>query len=265
MQALDTTIANVALPHMQGSLSATQEQISWVLTSYIVAAAIMTPPTGFLAGALRPQAAVPIRRRRLHRGVAALRPGADAAADGGVPLAAGRIRRRPGAAVPGGAAGHLSEGAARLRHGALGRRRDGGADPRADAGRLSHRVLRLALGVPDQPALRPDGLLRHPRLRAGDEARCRPRLRLLRLCHAEPGHRRATIDAGPRRGPGLVRLHRDHPRSLPRRPRHLSLPGADADRPNGPSWSRVCSGIATWWSGCCSSSSSASSCWRRWR
>src|SRR5262249_43352921 len=48
MQALDTTIANVALPHMQGSLSATQEQISWGLTSYIVAAAIMTP-TGFLA------------------------------------------------------------------------------------------------------------------------------------------------------------------------------------------------------------------------
>jgi len=49
MQALDTTIANVALPHMQGSLAATQDQISWVLTSYIVAAAIMTPPTGFLS------------------------------------------------------------------------------------------------------------------------------------------------------------------------------------------------------------------------
>ena len=49
MQALDTTIANVALPHMQGSMSATQDQISWVLTSYIVAAAIMTPPTGMLA------------------------------------------------------------------------------------------------------------------------------------------------------------------------------------------------------------------------
>ena len=49
MQALDTTIANVALPHMQGSMSATQDQISWVLTSYIVAAAIMTPPTGVLA------------------------------------------------------------------------------------------------------------------------------------------------------------------------------------------------------------------------
>ena len=50
MQALDTTIANVALPYMQGSMSASQEQIGWVLTSYIVAAAIMTPPTGFLAG-----------------------------------------------------------------------------------------------------------------------------------------------------------------------------------------------------------------------
>jgi DHA2 family multidrug resistance protein len=49
MQALDTTIANVALPYMQGNLSATQDQINWVLTSYIVAAAIMTPVTGFLA------------------------------------------------------------------------------------------------------------------------------------------------------------------------------------------------------------------------
>ena len=49
MQVLDMTIANVALPHMQGNLSATQDQIAWVLTSYIVAAAIMTPPTGFLA------------------------------------------------------------------------------------------------------------------------------------------------------------------------------------------------------------------------
>jgi MFS transporter, DHA2 family, multidrug resistance protein len=49
MQALDTTIANVALPYIQGSVSATQDQIAWVLTSYIVAAAIMTPPTGFLA------------------------------------------------------------------------------------------------------------------------------------------------------------------------------------------------------------------------
>src|ERR1700751_174751 len=50
MQGVDTTIANVALPHMQGSLSASQDQIAWVLTSYIVEAAIMTPLTGWLPG-----------------------------------------------------------------------------------------------------------------------------------------------------------------------------------------------------------------------
>jgi DHA2 family multidrug resistance protein len=48
MQALDTTIANVALPYMQGSLSASLDQINWVLTSYIVASAVMTAPIGWL-------------------------------------------------------------------------------------------------------------------------------------------------------------------------------------------------------------------------
>lgn len=47
--SIDSTIANVALPHIQGTLSATQDQISWVLTSYIIATAILTPPTGYLA------------------------------------------------------------------------------------------------------------------------------------------------------------------------------------------------------------------------
>jgi DHA2 family multidrug resistance protein len=49
MNSLDTTIANVALPHIQGSVSASSDQITWVLTSYIVAAAIMTPLSGWLA------------------------------------------------------------------------------------------------------------------------------------------------------------------------------------------------------------------------
>ena len=49
MQTLDTTIANVALPHIQGSVSASQDQIVWVLTFYIIAAAIMTPMTGWLS------------------------------------------------------------------------------------------------------------------------------------------------------------------------------------------------------------------------
>jgi MFS transporter, DHA2 family, multidrug resistance protein len=50
MSSLDTTIANVALPRIQGSVSATQDQMAWVLTSYIVAAAIMTPLSGWLSG-----------------------------------------------------------------------------------------------------------------------------------------------------------------------------------------------------------------------
>jgi DHA2 family multidrug resistance protein len=49
LQVLDTTIANVALPHMRASMSATQETINWVLTSYIVASAIAIPITGWLA------------------------------------------------------------------------------------------------------------------------------------------------------------------------------------------------------------------------
>lgn len=50
MISLDTTIANVALPHMQGSVSASNDQITWVLTSYMVAAAILTPLSGWLSG-----------------------------------------------------------------------------------------------------------------------------------------------------------------------------------------------------------------------
>jgi len=49
MNTLDSTIANVALPHIQGSISAAQDQVTWVLTSYIIAAAIMTPLSGWLS------------------------------------------------------------------------------------------------------------------------------------------------------------------------------------------------------------------------
>ena len=49
MQILDTTIANVAIPHMQSSLGATRETVNWVLTSYIIASAVAMPITGWLA------------------------------------------------------------------------------------------------------------------------------------------------------------------------------------------------------------------------
>ncbi len=60
MHALDGTIANVALPSIQGSLSATQEQVSWVITSYIVASAIMTPFAGFCCSAPCRAASAPL-------------------------------------------------------------------------------------------------------------------------------------------------------------------------------------------------------------
>ena len=52
MQVLDITVTNVALPHIQGSLSAAVDEVSWVLTSYLAATAIVLPATGWLAGML---------------------------------------------------------------------------------------------------------------------------------------------------------------------------------------------------------------------
>ena len=49
MNTLDGTIANVALPHIQGSVSAAQDQVTWVLTSYIIATAIMMPLSGWIS------------------------------------------------------------------------------------------------------------------------------------------------------------------------------------------------------------------------
>src|SRR5262245_30227314 len=52
MQVLDVTVTNVALPHMQGSLSAGVDEVSWVLTSYLAANAVILPATGWLAGVI---------------------------------------------------------------------------------------------------------------------------------------------------------------------------------------------------------------------
>src|SRR5438094_9006700 len=49
MQVLDTSVTNVALPHMQGSLSAGLEEMSWVITSYLAANAVIIPATGWLS------------------------------------------------------------------------------------------------------------------------------------------------------------------------------------------------------------------------
>src|SRR5690242_3401530 len=49
MEVLDTTVVNVSLPHIAGNLSATIEEATWVLTSYLVANAIVLPATGWLS------------------------------------------------------------------------------------------------------------------------------------------------------------------------------------------------------------------------
>ena len=134
MQALDTTIANVALPYMQGSLSASLDQINWVLTSYIVAAAIMTAPIGWLAdrfgrkklfiicvggftvASLLCALAQNIEQMVLFRLLQGMRRGAGAA------VAVGDARR-------------LLRRAARPGHGDLGHGRDARADHGPDARR----------------------------------------------------------------------------------------------------------------------------------
>ena len=74
MQALDTTIANVALPYMQGiACRRRSDQITWVLTSYIVAAAIMTAPVGWLSARFGRKHLFLDLPRRLHRRLDAVR------------------------------------------------------------------------------------------------------------------------------------------------------------------------------------------------
>src|ERR1700740_61009 len=55
LEVLDSSIVNVSLPHMQGSFSASVDEIAWVVTSYLVAAGIMIPMTGWIAGRVGPK------------------------------------------------------------------------------------------------------------------------------------------------------------------------------------------------------------------
>ncbi len=77
MEVLDTTVVNVSLPHIAGNLSATIDESTWVLTSYLVANAIVLPLTGWLASDLRPQAPADDLGDRLHAVVAAVRAGPE--------------------------------------------------------------------------------------------------------------------------------------------------------------------------------------------
>ena len=73
MQVLDVTVTNVALPHIQGSLSAGVDEVSWVLTSYLAANAVILPATGWLAGVLGRKRLLPRLHHRVHAGLGAVR------------------------------------------------------------------------------------------------------------------------------------------------------------------------------------------------
>jgi len=137
LQVLDTTIANVALPHMQASLSATQDTINWVLTSYIVASAIALPISGWMADKVG-------RKRLLLISVVVFTVASVLCApprrsrDGDVP----RLQGVGGAFIVPLAQATCStstRATSRASDGAVRRRRDDRADPRAGARRLADR------------------------------------------------------------------------------------------------------------------------------
>ncbi len=99
MQVLDQTIANVALPHMQGALGAAPDTISWVLTSYIVASAVATPVTGWLSDKMGRRNLLIMTVAGLH---CRLRPvrGLGLAADDGPPRGCCRARSAPSSSPP---------------------------------------------------------------------------------------------------------------------------------------------------------------------
>ena len=78
MEVLDTTVVNVSLPHIAGSLSATIDEATWALTSYLVANAIILPMTGWLASVFGRKRLLMASVDRLHGGVVLVRPRADA-------------------------------------------------------------------------------------------------------------------------------------------------------------------------------------------
>ena len=211
MQALDQTIANVALPYMQGSLSATYDEITWVLTSYITAAAIMTAPVGWLAA----------RFGRKYLFITCLIGFTGTsmmcgAAQSLMQMVAFRLMQ----GMFGAALVPLSQSTmmdiypartARQGDGDLGRRRDGRADSGADPRRLPDRDVQLALRLLHQPAVRHPGHAGSVVLHAAVVRQLQIALRLDRLRRVVAGHWRRADDVGPGAGPGLVQFHRgDH-------------------------------------------------------
>ena len=152
MEVLDTSIANIALPHIAGSLSATPEEATWVLTSYLVANAIVLPMTGWLGNYFGRKRVLALVHRDVHLRVGAVRAGVESADAGHRADFAGRWRRRDGADRAVHHAGKFPAAKTRRGDGGVraGRRRR--ADPGPGDRRLDHGQLFLALDFLHQRA-----------------------------------------------------------------------------------------------------------------
>ena len=212
MQALDTTIANVALPYMQGTLSASQDQINWVLTSYIVAAAIMTAPVGWIANRFG--------RKRIFilcsGGFTVASVLCGLAQDINQMVLFRLLQGVFGAAlVPLSQAVMLDSYALHERAKAMAIWGMGvmmGPDHGPVARRLADRDLFLALGVLRQPAVRHLHRARPAGLHGRNPEESRAAVRLVRIRCARGRHRRLADRARPRRTARLAGIQRDHRR-----------------------------------------------------
>ncbi len=216
MEVLDTSIANVALPYIAGSLGATNDQSTWVLTSYLAANAIVLPISGWFAGTFG--------RKRFFMiclmifTVSSVLCGLAPSLGGDYPVSgsAGRRRRRAATHGAGHSGGYVPAGEARPGIRALRRHRRHCADDRADFGRLDHGQLQLALDLLHQRAGgRADAVADLPagRRPAVGEARTRRgrQAGLYRHRPAQFGRRMSASDARQGTGRRLVRiaLHSD--------------------------------------------------------
>ena len=147
MEVLDTSIANVSLPHIAGGLGAGVDESTWILTSYLVSNAIVLPMSGWISSTDRTQALLHGLRGALHDQFVSLRAGAQPGEVDFFQGSAGRGRRRPAAQRTIDSGGYVRAGEARngfrcLRNGRGRRSRD-----RSDAGRIHYRQLQLALDL----------------------------------------------------------------------------------------------------------------------
>ena len=154
MEVLDTTVVNVSLPHIAGNLSATIDESTWVLTSYLVANAVILPLTGWLASTFG-------RKRLLMASVTGFT--LSSLLCGIAPSLPFLVGFRLMQGATGGALQPLSQAIlprsvpsprARQSHGLLGAGDRRGADTRSGARRLADGYVQLALGFLYQPARR---------------------------------------------------------------------------------------------------------------